>query len=391
MATMMEGRVGYQGADSVTFASGGTVSTAVETRGYNSGSILLPAEFNADVISFEGAEKSDGTFAQIYNSGGALVSFTAAGASKWYDLPAAVFGLGFLKVVTGTATGAAATVTVSLRCGGVGTDATAISVTADTEMPAAAALADGTTNPTTTLVGSMLEVWNGTTWDRAPGTAANGTKVQPAVGGAGAVTAVTARTTLASDDPAVVALQIMDDWDNAASDGASVSGDVAHDSPDAGEPVKIGGKAASALPTAVAANDRANAVTDLFGRIVTAPNIPGEASLSKAINVTTTQTGSDVLTPTAGKRLAITHLTVSSYATTAGRVILWFGANADTTYSAGTDQPLWLGSFAPSATATPGAVVPYHTPVYCTTADFELHLTTDAAMSLDIVVHYFEW
>ncbi len=39
-------------------------------------------------------------------------------------------------------------------------------VTADTELPAAAALADGTANPTTPLVGSALMAYNGTTWDR---------------------------------------------------------------------------------------------------------------------------------------------------------------------------------------------------------------------------------
>lgn len=41
-----------------------------------------------------------------------------------------------------------------------------ITVTSDTEFPAAAALADGTANPTTTTVGAMNEVFNGTTWDR---------------------------------------------------------------------------------------------------------------------------------------------------------------------------------------------------------------------------------
>jgi len=55
--------------------------------------------------------------------------------------------------------------------------------------------------------------------------------------------AVTNAGTFATQESggALTALQIMDDWDNAASDGASVSGDVAHDSADAGEPVKIGG------------------------------------------------------------------------------------------------------------------------------------------------------
>lgn len=40
-------------------------------------------------------------------------------------------------------------------------------VTVDTELPTAGALADTTSNPTTTVVGSMNELFNGTTWDRA--------------------------------------------------------------------------------------------------------------------------------------------------------------------------------------------------------------------------------
>ena len=124
-----------------------------------------------------------------------------------------------------------------------------------------------------------------------------------AIAGAGVVTTGTLRTTLASDDPAVVdlaaievllttlntyvdglealigttntntgaattALQIMDDWDNTASDGASVTGDVAHDGVDAGEPVKIGGYAKATAPTAVSLDgDRVNAWFDLAGRL----------------------------------------------------------------------------------------------------------------------------
>ncbi len=59
---------------------------------------------------------------------------------------------------------------------------------------------------------------------------------------------------------AAASLSVMDDWDNGASDGASVSGDVAHDSADAGEPLKVGFKAVDlgANPTDVAANDRTN-------------------------------------------------------------------------------------------------------------------------------------
>ena len=39
----------------------------------------------------------------------------------------------------------------------------------DTELPAAAALADGFANPTVPMVGACLHVFNGTTWDRVRG------------------------------------------------------------------------------------------------------------------------------------------------------------------------------------------------------------------------------
>jgi len=41
--------------------------------------------------------------------------------------------------------------------------------TVDTELPAAAALADGTANPTVPLVGVGVELYNGATWDRQRG------------------------------------------------------------------------------------------------------------------------------------------------------------------------------------------------------------------------------
>ena len=52
------------------------------------------------------------------------------------------------------------------------TGAWSVSVTGDvdTELPAAAALADGASNPTTPLVGSCQMRWNGATWDREQAT-----------------------------------------------------------------------------------------------------------------------------------------------------------------------------------------------------------------------------
>ena len=49
--------------------------------------------------------------------------------------------------------------------------------TVDTELPAASSLGDATSNPSVPAVGSFGMVWNGTSWDRMPGTAAAGATV----------------------------------------------------------------------------------------------------------------------------------------------------------------------------------------------------------------------
>lgn len=50
-------------------------------------------------------------------------------------------------------------------------------VTADTELPAAAALTDNFANPTTSNIAAMGMVWDGVAWDRAAGTSADGALV----------------------------------------------------------------------------------------------------------------------------------------------------------------------------------------------------------------------
>lgn len=50
--------------------------------------------------------------------------------------------------------------------------------TSDTELPAAAAMADAQANPTVPHVGANGKLWNGSTWDRAPGDVTNGAYVQ---------------------------------------------------------------------------------------------------------------------------------------------------------------------------------------------------------------------
>jgi hypothetical protein len=167
--------------------------------------------------------------------------------------------------------------------------------------------------------------------------------------------------------------------------------DVAHDAPDGTTfPVKTGAKAITAMPTAVANLDRADNVSDEYGRQLVAHVSPAMA-VHKGVNYTATQTGTAIWVPTSGKKIAITSIVIGTYATTAARLILWFGDTADTTYTAGTDQLVLAASFAPSSTAKPGLVFCPASPVFCTTANRELHITTDAALSVDIAVEGYEF
>jgi len=50
-------------------------------------------------------------------------------------------------------------------------------------------------------------------------------------------------------------------------DALEVVGDVAHDAADSGNPVKVGGKAATSTPSAVANGDRVDAFFDEYGRL----------------------------------------------------------------------------------------------------------------------------
>jgi hypothetical protein len=166
--------------------------------------------------------------------------------------------------------------------------------------------------------------------------------------------------------------------------------DVPHATTDAGSPVKIGGKARTATPAAVANGQRVDASFTSLGQMQVALIDPGQ-QVFKSASYASTQTGAVLWDPTSGKKIAITSIVISSFGTTAGRVLLWAGANGDTVYTAGTDQLILPFSAAPSTTSKPGIVFTPPTPVYVTTADFELHVTTDAAISIDVNVYGFEW
>jgi hypothetical protein len=95
-----------------------------------------------------------------------------------------------------------------------------------------------------------------------------------------------------------------------------------------------------------------------------------------------------VVTPTSGKKLVVTSAQIAIGGTTAATVQLWFGANADTTYSRGTDLAIFDGEFAPSATLKPGVVL--QGPFIASAVDHEIHLTTSAGITITVTVWYYE-
>jgi hypothetical protein len=311
-------------------------------------------------------------------------------------------------------------------------------VTADTELPTAAALADGAANPTTPTVGAANLGYNGTTWDRlkSEGTNADG----EAVGTAGSLsvcshnevyngttwdrmrsasaldgTAATSHTGVLAVlqpgkrfDPtnlatAIGSTSVVDvngsnsitlgvettttgtfiiegtadgiNWVNLeVFDGSNdlwVSGQSIV--PSAGKVYQIlcGGYRSvrlrvitTALGATMAHAFNATMSQQFLGGIDTgaAPHNFGYAIFHKEGNYAAVQTSATLHATTAGRRFAITDITVSTDGTTAG-VVTIYDASGTTAFSAGTTPSVFRASFAPSATVKPGATkhfpVPY--------------------------------
>jgi len=146
-------------------------------------------------------------------------------------------------------------------------------VTADTELPAAAALADAAGNPTAPAVGAFGLLWNGASWDRAPGTTI----------------------------------------------GQLAQGSVAHDAVDAGNPVGLGARAIAfgANPTAVAAADRTVLFANRAGVLFTLGGHPNTTTLELAF--TAVQTDVAIVTVAGGLKIVVTAIAfVLDEATTVG-------------------------------------------------------------------------
>lgn len=136
-------------------------------------------------------------------------------------------------------------------------------------------------------------------------------------------------TSIAADDISSVFYQrvkIAAGADGAAADvpgdgaaGLATGGSVAHDSADSGNPIKIGAKAMTANPTAVAGGDRTNIYADDVGRLLVRVGQPRDLVTQAYVQILNSTFETTILgAGGAGVFHDLTALTISNDSTTTG-------------------------------------------------------------------------
>jgi hypothetical protein len=108
-----------------------------------------------------------------------------------------------------------------------------------------------------------------------------------------------------------------------------------HDGADAGDSIKIGGRARSSEIAAVSNNDRSDLLTDLVGKLIVLPYANPENFVSGCISsaMTGTTSTSLIAAPASGLRNYITQITVScAHATQGTDVLIQDGSGGTTLY-----------------------------------------------------------
>lgn len=80
-----------------TIPSGQALSGAIALGGMAGGVLSMPAVWTAAKIGFQHCASPTGTFQPLYTDAGALVEINAAAAGE-YALPDALFGAGYIKL-----------------------------------------------------------------------------------------------------------------------------------------------------------------------------------------------------------------------------------------------------------------------------------------------------
>jgi len=123
-----------------------------------------------------------------------------------------------------------------------------------------------------------------------------------------------------TDGTETVSVNASNQLEVAVGNTINVTGDVAHDSADSGNPVKIGGVARTSNPTAVADGDRVNAAFDDIGRQVVVLNQVRDLTTHGTATISTTSETTILSAAGAGVYLDLTAITIANTSATDVRV-----------------------------------------------------------------------
>ncbi len=98
-----------------TIANGATVSSTINLGGFTPVGILLPAAFTGTSISFQASVDGTNFFPVRAGTGGALLSYTVAQGTYAALNPNDFHGIHYLRVVSGSAEGAARTLKIAVK------------------------------------------------------------------------------------------------------------------------------------------------------------------------------------------------------------------------------------------------------------------------------------
>lgn len=146
-----------------------------------------------------------------------------------------------------------------------------------------------------------------------------------------------------------------------------IAGTVAHDSPDSGNPIKIGGRADTTFQTAAADADRVDALFDVYGVQEMRTDHPNRWSYHENSSSALTDTSVQAA-PGAGLSVYITDIVFSTGAATACNIFFEEGASTI------------LGPYYLEAVAGRGLVISFRQPHKCT-ANTAVTVTTSAAIA----------
>lgn len=127
--------------------------------------LLRPVAFAAMVLATIGTIAIAANNTQITPGSGTTIATDQVGSVHYQKM----------KLVDGTEDGTTGAIVTG--AGALKVDGSAVTQPVDSEMPAAAALSDAASNPTTSLMGALNLIYNGATWDRARGDITNGIDV----------------------------------------------------------------------------------------------------------------------------------------------------------------------------------------------------------------------